>query len=100
MDGEVLFAVRIAMDGKTPLERAEAAKAGLAAWTKTPVHPSQLSAARIDDDNLRLTAGGKEVITVTLQDAEAEGLETPGDLAQQWVEGMKAGIVQAVRKGQ
>lgn len=98
MNGNPLFMIHARADDKTPAQRAQDAQAALKAWTDEPVHPSQLTVARDDDDTFRIMAAGNEVIKVTADDVAAAGLDTPQDLIEEWVSSMKAGIVEAVRK--
>lgn len=98
MNGNPLFMIRAEADGKTPAQRAQGARAGLEAWTEEPVHPSQLTVARDEDETFRIMAGGNEVIQVTDADVAAAGFDEPQDLIEEWVSSIKAGIVEAVRK--
>lgn len=104
INGTPILTVKAEADGKTPIQRAQAAKAAIDEWTKDPVHPSQLSIAA------KATGEGKggptilakdiKIIQITKQDAKDAGVETPKQLANEWLKPLKTSIVGAVREAQ
>ena len=96
MDGQVAFTITEEAGGKTPMERAEAAKEALTEWTSQPVHPHQLG---IVDAPGGWSIIGKdtELVRVYEEDAEAAGVEPGKKLASEWFSGIRSGVVAAVR---
>ncbi|MEA3403396.1 MAG: hypothetical protein U9R79_19295 [Armatimonadota bacterium] len=99
MNGEVAFTITQEAGGKTPLQRAQAAREALEEWTSEPVHTTQLSVMDAEK-GWSILAEGKELIRVYPADADAAGVEQGKKHAAEWMKGIKGGIVAAVRAAQ
>ncbi|MFW5868329.1 MAG: hypothetical protein ACOCX2_10965 [Armatimonadota bacterium] len=99
MNGQIALTITEEAGGRTPMQRAEAARAAIAEWTAEPVHPRQLKI--IDgDDGWSIVGRDNELVHVYHADAEAAGV-TPGKkFASQWFNGIRCGIVGAARSDQ
>ncbi len=96
MNGEVAFTIIQGAGDQTPLERAEAAKSALEAWTSGPVHPHQVRMAE-KEDGWSVTGSGNELTHVYKVDAEAAGVASVRECASEWVRGIKQSIMTATR---
>lgn len=96
MNGQVALTITEEAGGRTPMERAEEAKAAFTEWTSEPVHPRQLKIMD-NDDGWSIMGRDEELIQVYRADAEAAGVEPGKKFASQWFKGIRCGIVAAAR---
>jgi len=100
VNGAPVLSVKVKAGGKTPAERAKAAKAAIDQWAVAPIHPSQLALVTKDTD-ISIQADAKEIIRVTPADAaEAQAASGKGqkELAREWLKAIKDSVVKASQK--
>jgi hypothetical protein len=86
-----VLVIKAGVEGKTPLQRAEAMAAALRTWLAKPVKPSQLS-IQPGNAGVSLMGGPNVLIVVTDADAQAAG-KTLEEVAQEWGAGLKHALV-------
>jgi hypothetical protein len=100
LNGSPAFTITATANGKTPLERAKAAKATIDQWATSPIHPNQLTLV-IKGSDISLQANEQEIIRVTPADA-AKAQETSGkahrELASDWLKAIKGAVVEASKE--